>query len=116
MCESLWSDPMNDNGRRPSKRGVGIQFRPDIAKKFLDYNNLKLLVRSHEVKDNGYEVQKGGRVITVFSAPNYCDQMKNKGALIRFDGKTMEPKYTVFAEVEHPPMRAMAYAKPFALF
>ena len=55
-------------------------------------------------------------MITVFSAPNYCDQMKNKGALIRFNGKSMEPKYTVFQEVEHPPMRAMAYAKPFAMF
>ena len=87
MCESLWSDPCNENGRHPSKRGVGISFGPDIAKKFLDNNNLELLVRSHEVKDNGYEAQKGGRVVTVFSAPNYGDQMKNKGALIRFKGK-----------------------------
>ncbi len=47
MCETLWSDPMNENGRRPSKRGVGIQFGPDVAKKFLDFNNLQMLVRSH---------------------------------------------------------------------
>ena len=38
-------------------------------------------VRSHEVKDQGYEVEADGKLITVFSAPNYCDQMGNKGAL-----------------------------------
>jgi serine/threonine-protein phosphatase 5 len=29
---------------------VGLQFGPDITKKFLADNNLKLLVRSHEVR------------------------------------------------------------------
>lgn len=32
-----------------------------------------MLVRSHECKQEGYEYQKGGKVLTVFSAPNYCD-------------------------------------------
>jgi len=57
---------------------------------------LELLVRSHEVKNDGYEYQKGGRTLTVFSAPNYCDQMGNKGAFIRFQGADMEPKITSF--------------------
>ena len=73
MCECLWSDPTDLNGRHPSKRGVGVQFGPDVAERFLDDNGLKMLVRSHEVKQEGYEYQKGGRVLTVFSAPNYCD-------------------------------------------
>ena len=84
MVETLWSDPCDMNGRHPSKRGVGVMFGPDIAKKFLDDNNLTLLVRSHEVKPEGFEYQKGGKVLTVFSAPNYCDQMGNKGAYVRF--------------------------------
>jgi len=73
MCEILWSDPCDEDGRQPSKRGVGVQFGPDVAAKFLEENNLKLLVRSHEVKNEGYAYQKGGKVLTVFSAPNYCD-------------------------------------------
>lgn len=37
-----------------------------------------------QVKDEGYAVEHNGKCITVFSAPNYCDQMGNKGAFIRF--------------------------------
>jgi len=55
MCEALWSDPKDTDGREPSKRGIGLAFGPDVAAKFLDDNNLKLLVRSHEVKNEGYE-------------------------------------------------------------
>lgn len=55
-------------------------------------------MRSHEVKDEGYLVEHDGKCITVFSAPNYCDQMGNKGAFIRFE-KDMKPKFTQFTAV-----------------
>jgi serine/threonine-protein phosphatase 5 len=57
MTDMLWSDPQRAPGRSPSKRGVGIQFGPDVTKRFLDANNLKMLIRSHECKDRGYEVR-----------------------------------------------------------
>ena len=60
---------------------------------------LELLVRSHEVKDGGYEEEADGRVITIFSAPNYCDQVGNKGALIKFKGIDMKPKFKQYAHV-----------------
>jgi len=113
MCECLWSDPCDKNGRHPSKRGVGVMFGPDVTEKFLLDNDLKLVVRSHEVKPTGYEYQKGGKCITIFSAPNYCDQMGNKGAFIRFKGKTMEPEITSFEKVDHPKIPPMAYASGF---
>mmetsp|Transcript_24751 Transcript_24751/g.21936 ORF Transcript_24751/g.21936 Transcript_24751/m.21936 type:complete len:330 (-) Transcript_24751:183-1172(-) len=116
MCEMLWSDPHKSNGRHPSKRGVGCAFGPDVAHKFLDDNGLDLLVRSHEMKQNGYEEEADGRVITIFSAPNYCDQMGNKGAYIRFKGSEMKPKYTTFDAVEHPKIPVMAYARGMSQF
>jgi serine/threonine-protein phosphatase 5 len=99
MSEILWSDPTKLPGRHPSKRGVGVSFGPDVAKRFLDDNKLSILVRSHEVKNEGYEEEADGRVITIFSAPNYCDQMGNKGALIRFRGDEMKPKYVQYTAV-----------------
>lgn len=90
MCELLWSDPQPEPGRGASKRGVGIQFGPDVTKNFLERNNLgkqpysylwleqtnntiliDMLIRSHEVKENGYVIEHDGKCVTVFSAPNY---------------------------------------------
>jgi len=112
FVEMLWSDPQAGRGRLPSKRGVGVAFGSDVTENFLKTNDLKMVIRSHEMKEDGYEVEHGGKLVTVFSAPNYCDQMGNKGAFIRLDGKTMTPKYTTFAAVPHPPVRPMQYANP----
>eukprot|EP00928_Gymnodinium_smaydae_P086402 TRINITY_DN7048_c0_g3_i1.p1 TRINITY_DN7048_c0_g3~~TRINITY_DN7048_c0_g3_i1.p1 ORF type:complete len:563 (+),score=139.96 TRINITY_DN7048_c0_g3_i1:174-1862(+) len=112
MHEMLWSDPHPGRGRIPSKRGVGVAFGKDVTEDFLKTNNLKLVIRSHEMKMSGYELEHDGQVITIFSAPNYCDQMGNKGAFIRLDAKTLTPKFTSFDAQPHPPVRAMQYANP----
>ncbi|KAI8470533.1 MAG: phosphatase 5-like protein [Monoraphidium minutum] len=116
MCECLWSDPAPQQGRQMSKRGVGLQFGPDVTKRFLEKNGLELVVRSHEVKEEGYEVAHDGRLVTVFSAPNYCDQMGNKGAFARFNGSDMVPHFTTFGAVPHPDVKPMAYASSFLNF
>lgn len=64
MMEMLWTDPQDEPGRGPSKRGVGMQFGPDITKKFCEKNGLEAVIRSHEVRMDGYEVQHDGRCIT----------------------------------------------------
>lgn len=110
MCEILWSDPMPANGRVVSKRGIAIAFGPDVTKEFCENNNLNFIIRSHEVKQLGYEVAHDGRCITVFSAPNYCDTMGNDGAIIRLTSPSLEPKFIGFRAVSHPDMKPMAYA------
>jgi serine/threonine-protein phosphatase 5 len=70
MCEILWADPQAAVGRAPSKRGVGLQFGPDVTDRFCVDNGLDMVVRSHEVKDEGYEIMHDGKCVTVFSAPN----------------------------------------------
>jgi serine/threonine-protein phosphatase 5 len=107
MCEMLWSDPHDLNGRAPSKRGVGCHFGPDVSKAFLDDNNLDLLIRSHEMKNEGYEWQHGKRVLTVFSAPNYVDTMGNKGAFVRIGNDGVKGiKITEFSSVPHPKVQS----------
>uniref|UniRef100_A0A1I8GKX5 protein-serine/threonine phosphatase n=2 Tax=Macrostomum lignano TaxID=282301 RepID=A0A1I8GKX5_9PLAT len=111
MSELLWSDPQDLPGRAPSKRGVAVQFGPDVTERFCKNNGLDYIVRSHEVKEKGYEVAHSGRCITVFSAPNYCDTMGNKGAYITLTGgKDLSPKFTSFDCVPHPTVRPMAYS------
>ncbi|KAF3326813.1 serine/threonine-protein phosphatase 5 [Carex littledalei] len=113
MCEILWSDPQPQLGRGPSKRGVGLSFGADVTKRFLEDNNLSLVVRSHEVKDEGYEIEHDGKLITVFSAPNYCDQMGNKGAYIHLTAPELKPDIKTFSAVPHPDVKPMAYANNF---
>eukprot|EP01147_Barroeca_monosierra_P000596 gene595-3910_t len=109
MCDILWSDPQPLQGRARSLRGVGVRFGPDITQRFLDDNDLKLLIRSHEMKEDGYEIAHDGKCITIFSAPNYCDSMGNKGAFITLR-KDLEPEITQFSAVPHPDVKPMAFA------
>ena len=104
MCELLWSDPSSINGRHPSNRGIAITFGPDVVKNFLKDNKLVKLVRSHECKSEGYEII--GDVITVFSAPNYCDSMGNLGGILQLKGDNI--KIQQFSYVWHPPAQSFA--------
>jgi len=115
MCELLWSDPQPFPGVAPNKRGVGVAFGPDVTHKFLKQNNLDLLIRSHEVKEEGYLVEADGKLITVFSAPNYCDQAGNKGAVVKLND-SLQTNFIQFTAVPHPNMKPMAYANNFGMF
>jgi serine/threonine-protein phosphatase 5 len=120
--EMLWTDPQPNPGRGPSKRGVGLQFGPDITKAFCDANGLDAVIRSHEVRMGGYEVEHDKRLVTVFSAPNYwylprifrvetdcSDSTGNSGAWINLK-KDLKLQFETFEAVPHPNVKPMAYA------
>ncbi|CAK9082199.1 unnamed protein product [Durusdinium trenchii] len=81
MLDLLWSDPMDSPGFCTSPRGGGILFGPDVTKRFCEENGLCCIIRSHEMKSEGYEWQHMNRCLTIFSAPNYCDVCGNLGAV-----------------------------------
>jgi len=114
MCELMWSDPQSEMGRAPSKRGVGVSFGPDVTLGFCERNGLNCVVRSHECRDEGYQVDHGGRCITVFSAPNYCDQIGNKGAVVVLKGEECKLEYVQYTAVPHPQVPPMAYSNNFS--
>lgn len=79
LQDLLWSDPKDIEGREPSRRGAGVWFGFTVTDDFLARNDLRLIVRSHEMVPEGYEFHHLERVLTVFSASNYTGQAQNKG-------------------------------------
>jgi serine/threonine-protein phosphatase 5 len=110
MTNLLWSDPSSDPGLHKSPRGAGYLFGPDITSAFLARNHLSYIVRSHQVVREGYEVTHGGLCVTVFSAPNYCDASRNKGAVLRLEHGG-DPQYVQFDAVENGGLPCMYYQR-----
>ncbi|KAN0102476.1 Metallo-dependent phosphatase-like protein [Russula decolorans] len=108
LPQLLWTDPQESPGWGPSKRGVGIAFGPDVTRRWCELNGVTSILRSHEVRQDGYAVEHNGLCTTVFSAPNYVDQGGNKGAFIRIDAEGTQ-EYIQFEAQPHPDMRPMAY-------
>ncbi|KAH0789857.1 Ser/Thr protein phosphatase [Histomonas meleagridis] len=92
----LWSDPLDKGtGFKVSKRGNGVFFGEDVTNKFLKQNHLHLIIRGHTSVKEGIRFQHHNKVITVFSASNYCDQQNKAAVLILRKNKeeyiTFEP-------------------------
>ena len=75
----LWADPQVKSGWSPSPRGCTKTFGPDIILRFLNKNKYNYIVRSHQVKQEGYEWDITHKLLTVFSAPRYSG-LDNVGA------------------------------------
>uniref|UniRef100_A0A8C2U6E3 Serine/threonine-protein phosphatase n=1 Tax=Coturnix japonica TaxID=93934 RepID=A0A8C2U6E3_COTJA len=86
VLDILWSDPQKKHGcTLNQRRGVGCCFGPDTTDQLLKRYNLKMLIRSHEFKLDGYDLTHDGKVITIFSASNYYQEGSNRGAYIRMN-------------------------------
>jgi len=85
MWDCLWSDPMEHHlgiMQNPSRGEDVVYFGPDITHHFLNNNHLNICIRSHQVPktNRGFEYCHGGRLITLFTASNYCGCTNNTGA------------------------------------
>ena len=90
ICDLLWSDPDNAaDGWGENDRGVSCTFNETVLKKFLEKNDLDLLCRAHQVVEDGYEFFGNRQLVTVFSAPNYCGEFDNNGAIMEVDEDLM---------------------------
>jgi serine/threonine-protein phosphatase PP1 catalytic subunit len=87
LCDILWSDP-DENATDffgVNERGISVTFSKKLLEQFLKDNNLDMLIRAHQVVEEGYEFFGDKKCVTVFSAPNYCGMFDNSGAMIVVD-------------------------------
>lgn len=86
LCDLLWSDPAaadDDWGWDEPRRGVSsCSYGADVVAEFCERNGVEMVCRAHEEKQAGYEVAAGGKLVTVFSAPDYCGTAGNDGAVM----------------------------------
>lgn len=82
----LWNDPHYDDeaeGWSENQRGGStLVFGKDILDNFLTRNGLDMVVRAHESIQEGFKQRTDGKLCTVFSAPNYCNELGNHGAVM----------------------------------
>ena len=86
LCDLLWSDPDKDvNGWGQNDRGVSVTFSGSTVENFNRKNELDLVCRAHQVVEEGYEFFANRQLVTIFSAPNYCGEFDNAGAMMSVD-------------------------------
>ena len=101
LCDLLWSDPspeIDDWGE--NERGTSWCFGANKVDEFLNKFNFDLICRAHQAVMDGFEFPYPGNqcLVTVFSAPNYCYEYDNRGAVLHVDENlycsftTIEPK------------------------
>ena len=111
LCDLLWADPDKDvDGWGDNDRGVSYTFGTDCVSAFLEEHDLDLICRAHQVRpypppnhtythtdpsdaievvEDGYEFFAKRQLVTVFSAPNYCGEFDNAGAMMSVDETLM---------------------------
>jgi serine/threonine-protein phosphatase 4 catalytic subunit len=101
MCDLLWSDPDGEccllvapftisliglrknlmaqadivtdiTGWGMSPRGAGFLFGADVVDQFNHNNDIELIARAHQLVMEGYKLMFDRKIVTVWSAPNYC--------------------------------------------
>lgn len=90
LCDLLWSDPDGGtHGWGDNDRGVSYTFGSDAVTEFLQRHDLDLVCRAHQVVEDGYEFFARRQLVTIFSAPNYCGEFDNAGAMMSVDETLM---------------------------
>ena len=107
MCDLLWSDPDGGiTGWASNDRGVSYVFGIDVVNKFLDQHDLDLIVRAHQVVEDGYEFFAGRKLVTVFSAPNYCGEFDNAGGMLSVGDDLTCSFQLLKPSVNHSPLKS----------
>ena len=90
ITDLIWSDPKEEvNEFEPSKKGAGQFYGEKAVNDFIkENNNIEMIIRSHELVDDGRKFQFNNKLLTVFSAPDYGGREGfNIGSVLKIDEK-----------------------------
>lgn len=93
LADLLWSDPdpliknFSISNWPKNDRGVSYCFGRKHVDYFCSKFRMDLIVRGHMVVEDGYEFFNKRKLVTIFSAPNYCGEFDNFGAVMSVDKK-----------------------------
>ena len=83
LADIAWSDPEEElEGWEESPRGAGYLFGRDVLEKWNRTNGLELLVRGHQMVEDGFFWHHNRQTLTLFSAPNYMYRCGNTAAVL----------------------------------
>jgi len=85
LCDLLWSDPEEIDYWQPSPRGGGCLFGWKATHDFLWANELDLVARAHQLIQEGHQFMFNQKLVTVWSAPNYCYRCGNTASIMQVD-------------------------------
>ena len=91
----------------PNERGAGFYFGLNVVQKFTHENNVDFICRSHQLQMNGYgyigllffRKMFDEKLVTVWSAPNYCYRCGNQAAILALNDKVAQ-NLTTFTQAE----------------
>ncbi|KAL2918699.1 serine/threonine protein phosphatase Pzh1 [Polyrhizophydium stewartii] len=89
-AELAWTD---------SKTGIGYEFNTRVLHSFLNYNSFDLMVRSKQLVQHGFEFWGKQRLVSIFSASQFCGRHDNDGAVLEVDAH-LKCSFTVIESVE----------------
>ncbi|KAI9285683.1 serine/threonine-protein phosphatase PP-Z [Umbelopsis sp. AD052] len=102
LNDLLWSDPSETAiDWEDNERGVSYCFGKKIINEFLAKFDLDLVCRAHMVVEDGYEFFNERTLVTVFSAPNYCGEFDNFGAIMSVSEELL-CSFELLTPADHP--------------
>uniref|UniRef100_A0A8R1HH07 Serine/threonine specific protein phosphatases domain-containing protein n=1 Tax=Caenorhabditis japonica TaxID=281687 RepID=A0A8R1HH07_CAEJA len=81
------------------QRSISVIFGENALREFMKKLGLSLIVRAHEVSQDGFNFMFNRKIVTVFSAPYYCGNETNCGAVMH-----VTPNYEICFTVLRPRM------------